>query len=54
MEYKNEKNLPMLKNLEAKMKLEFDYEINTTTMDKDMDCKMYYIDKNTNEESKIN
>ena len=35
------------------MKLEFDYEINTTRVDDDMNCKMYYIDKDTHEESKI-
>lgn len=46
-----EENLPMLKNLGQKMKLEFDYEINTTDMDDEMNCKMYYIDKDTGEKS---
>ena len=45
------KNMPMLKNLEDKFNLTFDYEINTTRMDDQMDCKMYYNDENLNEES---
>lgn len=45
------KNLPMLKNLGDKFNMVFDYEINSTRMDDKMDCKMYSIDENLNEES---
>ncbi len=38
-------NMPMLKNLESKFDLVFDYEINTTETDDNMDCKMYYYDE---------
>lgn len=43
--------MPMLKNLQSKFELKFDYEINTTKMDDHMDCKMYYYDENLMERS---
>jgi len=43
----------MLKNLGSKFDLVFDYEINTTEMDDQMDCKMYYYDDNLMEKSTL-
>jgi len=48
------KNMPMLKNLEDKFDMKFDYEINKTRMDDHMDCKMYYDDENDKEKEESN
>lgn len=53
MERDIKKTMPMLKNLEKKFLLKFDYELNHTEMDDQMDCKMYYFDKNMKDKSKI-
>ena len=40
-------NLPILKGLDKKMKLDFDYEINSIKLDdnEELKSKMYYYDK---------
>ena len=53
MERDIKKTMPMLKNLEKKFLLKFDYELNQTEMDDQMDCKMYYFDINMKDKSKI-
>jgi hypothetical protein len=43
--------IPNFSNLGEKLKLEFDYEINSIKLDEndDLDCKMYYYDKKETE-----
>ena len=46
--------IPNFTNLGDKLKLEFDYEINSIKLDEneELDCKMYYYDKKEAEFSK--
>lgn len=46
--------IPNFSNLGDKLKLEFDYEINSIKLDEneELDCKMYYYDKKEAEFSK--
>jgi hypothetical protein len=43
--------IPKFSNLGDKLKLEFDYEINSIKLDEndELDCKMYYYDKKETE-----
>jgi hypothetical protein len=49
------KKIPNFSNLGEKLKLEFDYEINSIKLDEneELDCKMYYYDKKESEFSKF-
>ncbi len=49
------KKIPNFSNLGEKLKLQFDYEINSIKLDEneELDCKMYYYDKKESEFSKI-
>jgi hypothetical protein len=43
-------NLPFFKNMDKKCELVFDYEVNSIKLDEtqELNCKMYYLDKNKN------